>query len=241
MEGLGYGRTGRCDREKPSTVLQCPPPTALRPSSRCRANRKSGRTRVWVSRTKFHEPHEEVSLAGSGRTHAGHGGCRRTLRRVWGADKDDGRPAACGSEPGIPGNQAQLGRDTSRTAFLPEKPVALQKDRIFTGSPAVYEDTLSSWELVCVTSAVLTKAAGEYHTVACDQGPGFRHFPVTSHSGACSGSCGFFRVPGSFILPQRPRRGNPFVPQQLCQTPVMLKPRPPSPALPARTSAGPAG
>ena len=58
-EGLGYGRTCRCDREKPSTVLQWPPPTALRPSSRCRANRKSGRTRVWVSQTKFAEPHEE--------------------------------------------------------------------------------------------------------------------------------------------------------------------------------------
>ena len=182
-----------------------------------------------------------MNLAGSGRTHAGHGGRRRTLRRVWGAGKDGGRPAACSSEPAIPGNQAQLGRDTSRTAFLPEKLVALQKDRIFTGSPAVYEDTPSSWELVCVTSAVLTETAGEYRTVACDQGPGFRHFPVTSHFGACSGSCGFFRVPGSFILPQGPRRGNPFAPRQLSQMPVLLKPRPPSPALPARTSVGPAG
>lgn len=73
------------------------------------------------------------------------------------------------------GDRHQLRRlleDSSRPAFLLKALMALQKDLILTGPCSVYEDILSSWELVYHFCALFKKSGLECHMVACDQGLG---------------------------------------------------------------------
>lgn len=92
-----------------------------------------------------------MSKAG-GRPDYGHGTYSRILR-IGVTDENGGRRAAAGAGSLLfqetRHQPRRLLEDTSKTALLLQELVALQKDSIFTGSPPVYEDILSSWELVC--------------------------------------------------------------------------------------------